>query len=197
LDAAALRDLAFVMFYLALFFMWTAYWVPFFLIPTFAQFSIGVLESWAFYLLVITNAATIPGRFLAVVAIPHLGIAGAMVFFSFSSAVLLYAWVGVTAIRGFEAWVMLLGIFMTPLAALYPATVPQLCPRPELLGTRMGMSSAAAALRIILGAPLSSALTDISKGQFWKMQIFIGSAMLLGSAVMTFVWWKTRKQPPK
>lgn len=50
--------------------MWIAYWVPFFLLPTFAQFKAGASSNLsslaAFYVLVIYNASTIPGRYLAV-----------------------------------------------------------------------------------------------------------------------------------
>lgn len=197
IDTTAFREPVFVAFCLALFFAWTAYWVPFFLIPTYAQFALGASESWAFYLLVITNAATIPGRILPVLVIPYMGVAGSMAFFAFASAVLLFAWTAVTTMAGFEVWIVMLGVFMTPLAVLYPAIMPHLCPRPEVLGTRMGMSSAVAAMGIILGAPLSSALTDTGKGEFWKMQVFIGSAMLLGSMFMTFVWLNIRKQESK
>ncbi|KAH8659942.1 putative monocarboxylate permease [Xylariales sp. PMI_506] len=196
-DTTSFQEPAFVVFCIALFFMWVSYWVPFFLIPTFAQFALGASASWAFYLLVITNAATIPGRFFAVLVIPYLGVAGGMFTFSVASAILLFSWAGVKSMPGFEVWIVVLGVIMTPLAVFYPAIVPQLCPRPDLLGTRMGISSAAAALGIILGAPLSSALVDIEKAEFWKMQVFVGSSMTMGAGLMAFVWCKVRTEEPK
>ncbi|KAI1810299.1 putative monocarboxylate permease [Poronia punctata] len=192
IDSAAFTDPPFVIFCVALFFMWAAYWVPFFLIPTFAQYALGSSESWGFYLLVITNAATIPGRLLAVGVIAYWGVGTGMLAFSLTSAVILYAWVAVDTMAGFEAWIVFIGLIMAPLAVFYPAIVPLLSPSPAVVGARLGISSAAAALGIVLGAPLSSALINTKTGQFRNMQIFIGSSMLLGALLMSIVWWRLR-----
>ncbi|OCK84024.1 MFS general substrate transporter [Lepidopterella palustris CBS 459.81] len=194
IDFAALKEPVFAIFCLALFFMWTAYWVPFFLIPTFAQFALGASAEWAFDLLVITNAATVAGRLLAALIIPYVGVAGGMLACSLGSALILYAWVAVKAMAGFEAWIVMLGVVMAPLAVFFPAIVPQMCPSTEVVGTRLGMGSAAAALGVLLGAPLSSALIDIETGEFWRMEVFIASCMTAGAVLMTYVWWWLRKQ---
>jgi len=69
-DLGALTEPVFVIMCLGIFFLWIAYWVPFFLIPTYAEFGLGASSSLAFYLLVVANASGIPGRLLAVLAIP-------------------------------------------------------------------------------------------------------------------------------
>lgn len=196
-EPRALTEPAFGVFCLALFFMWIAYWVPFFFIPTFAEFRLGATPAWSFYLLVITNAATVPGRLLAVFIIPRAGVAGGMFGFAFISGVLLYAWTAVVSLPGFETWIVLLGLFMAPLAVFYPAIIPLLCPSKELVGTRMGMASAAAALGVVLGVPVSSKLSDLATGEFWKMQVLIGSCMMAGAGCQAFVWWSLRRQQQK
>jgi MFS family permease len=193
-EPRALAEPAFGAFCLALFFMWIAYWVPFFFIPTFAEFKLGATAEWSFYLLVITNAATLPGRLLAVFIIPHVGVAGGMFSFAFISGILLYAWTAVTSLPAFEAWIVLLGVFMAPLAVFYPAIIPLLCPTKNVVGTRMGMASAAAALGVVLGAPLSSKLNDLATGEFWKMQVLVASCMMGGAGCQAFVWWSLRRQ---
>ncbi|KAI0199368.1 putative monocarboxylate permease [Astrocystis sublimbata] len=191
-DLAAFRDIPFMIFCLALFFMWSAYWVPFFLIPTFAEYALGASQSWGFYILVITNAATIPGRLLAVFIIAYLGVARGMLACSLASAIIFYSWAAVHTLAGFEAWIVFVGLIMVPLAVFYPAIVPLLSPSQAVVGARLGISSAAAALGIILGAPLSSALIDTATGSFWKMQVFIGSTMLVGAVLMAVVCWKLK-----
>jgi MFS family permease len=193
-EPRAFTEPAFAVFCLALFFMWIAYWVPFFFIPTFAEYKLGATTERSFYLLVITNVATLPGRLLAVFIIPYVGVAGGMFAFAFISAILLYIWTAITSLPALEVWIVLLGIFIAPLAVFYPAIVPQLCPTKDVVGTRMGMSSAAAALGVILGAPVSSKLNDLTTGVFWRMQMLIASCMMAGAGCQAFVWWRLRRQ---
>jgi hypothetical protein len=187
----------FAVFCLALFFMWTAFWVPFFLIPTYAQFALDASAEWAFNLLVIINAASVGGRLLAVLIIPYVGVAGGMLACSFGSALILYAWMAVKTMAGFEAWIVMLGLVMVPLAVFFPAIVPLMCPSTEVVGARLGMASAAAALGVLLGAPLSSALVDVETAEFWKMELFIALSMTVGAVLMIYVWWCLRKQQPR
>ncbi|CBX95726.1 hypothetical protein IAQ61_004559 [Plenodomus lingam] len=193
-EPRALTEPAFGMFCVALFFMWIAYWVPFFFIPTYAEFGLNATSTWSFYLLVITNAATIPGRLFAVFIIKYAGVAGGMFGFAFVSSILLYAWMAVNSLPGFEAWVVFLGLIMAPLAVFYPAIIPLLCPTKHVVGTRMGMASAAAALGVVFGAPVSSKLIDSATGEYWKMQVLIGSCMMVGAMCQAFVWWSLRRQ---
>ncbi|KAK1766731.1 MFS general substrate transporter [Phialemonium atrogriseum] len=196
-DLTALKEPIFSVFCFALFFMWVAYWVPFFLIPTFAEFALGASGPWAFHLLVITNAATLPGRLFAVFIIQRIGVSGGMLACAAASALVLYAWLAVHSMAGFEAWIVMLGVVMAPLAVFFPAIIPQMCPSREVIGARMGIGSAAAALGVILGAPLGSALVDLEKAEFWRMEVFIGTCMAVGAVLMTYVWWQLRRQLPK
>ncbi|KAF4160586.1 hypothetical protein CNMCM6936_004387 [Aspergillus lentulus] len=161
LDPTAFRDPAFMAFCVALFLMWIAYWVPFFLLPTFAQFKAGASSNLAFYVLVICNASTIPGRYLAVPLANRLGPALTMGGFALASSVLLFGWIGVKSVGSTVVWAVLIALFMGPLAVLYPIIVPHLSPEKDFVGTRMGISSAAAALGTLVGFPVTSALNDI------------------------------------
>ena len=186
-DWKALKEPAFGVFCLALFFMWIAYWVPFFLIPTFAEYKLGTSRSTAFYILVITNAATLPGRFLGVYACKTIGVSQGLLIFSLLSAVLLFAWSAVFTVASFYAWCVLLGLIMAPLAVFVPAMIPFVCPDKGTVGARMGMAWAAASLGIILGAPLSTALSNLDEGSFWRMQVLVGCCMLAGTGCQLFV----------
>ncbi|KAI9876690.1 MAG: hypothetical protein M1830_005963 [Pleopsidium flavum] len=193
-EVDALKEPAFVVLCLALFFMWVAYWVPFFFIPTYGQFKLGASRTFSFYLLVITNAATLPGRLLAVLISSRIGVSETLLGFSIASGVLLFAWLGIPSLASFEAWIVLLGVFMAPLAVLVPAIIPQLCPNKHVVGTRMGMAWAAAALGILVGAPVSSKLNDLDTCTFWKSQILIATCMMVGAALMVYVQRQIARQ---
>lgn len=191
LDPTAFRDPAFMAFCFALFLMWIAYWVPFFLLPTFAQFKAGSSSNLAFYVLVICNASTIPGRYLAVPISNRYGPARTMCGFALASSILLFGWTGVKSVATTIVWAVLVGLFMGPLAVIYPIIVPTLSPNKDLVGTRMGISSAAAALGTLVGFPVTSALDDLATGTFWKSQIFVASCMFGGALLMVYVHYKT------
>ena len=193
LDPSAFQDPAFVAFCLALFLMWIAYWVPFFLLPTFAQFKAGTSSSPSFYILVICNASTIPGRYLAVPLSNRFGPARVMAGFAFASSILFFGWIGIHATTSTIIWAVLIALFMGPLAVIYPIIVPALSPDKDLVGTRMGISSAAAALGTLLGFPVTSALNDYGTGLFWKSHLFNGGCMLGGAVLMVYVAYKSRK----
>ncbi|KAF3390241.1 Riboflavin transporter MCH5 [Penicillium rolfsii] len=190
LDPTAFRDPAFMAFCLALFLMWIAYWVLFFLLPTFAQFKAGASSNLAFYTLVICNASTIPGRYLAVPVSTRFGPAFTMSGFALASSILLFGWIGVQSIASTIVWAVLIALFMGPLAVLYPIIVPHLSPDKDLVGTRMGISSAAAALGTLVGFPVTSALNDIETGIFWKSQALNACCMFGGAVLMIYVHHK-------
>lgn len=190
LDTTAFRDPAFMAFCLALFLMWIAYWVPFFLLPLFAQSKAGASSTLSLYVLVICNASTIPGRYIAVPLSNRFGPARAMTGFALASGILLLGWVGVKSIASTIVWSVLIALFMGPLAVIYPIIVPELSPNKELIGTRIGISSAAAALGTMVGFPVTSALNDVEGGIFWKSQLFNGCCMLSGGILMVYVCYK-------
>ncbi|KAJ3546416.1 hypothetical protein NM208_g2018 [Fusarium decemcellulare] len=195
LDPTAFRDPAFMVFCMALFLMWVAYWVPFFLLPLYAQFKTGASSDLSFYVLVICNASTIPGRYLAVPMSNKFGPALTMAGFALASGILLFGWVGVDSIASTIVWAVLIALFMGPLSVIYPILVPRLSPNKELVGTRMGISSAAAAFGTLVGFPVTSALNDIEAGMFWKSQVFNGCCMLSGSVLMLYVHYKSSISP--
>lgn len=193
LDPTAFRDPAFMAFCSALFCMWIAYWVPFFLLPTFAQSKAGASSNLAFYILVICNASTIPGRYIAVPMSNRFGPALTMSVFALASAILFFGWVAVSSVASTVVWAVLIALFMGPLAVIYPIMVGHLSPNKELVGTRMGISSAAAALGTLIGFPVTSALNNIEERVFWMSQVFNGCFMLTGSLLMIYVYYKMPK----
>lgn len=193
LDMTAFRDPVFMVYCVALFFMWIAYWVPFFLLPTFAQFKAGASSDLAFYVLVICNASTIIGRYMAVPLTKQISSAAGMGFLSLVTSILLFAWTGVHSIAATIVWSVFIAIFIAPLSVVYPVLIHELTPDKRLVGNRMGISSFAAALGTLIGFPVTAALNDIEAGIFWKSQVFNGICILIGALLMVYVYLKTRQ----
>ena len=61
-DWSAFKEAPFVVYNIATFLMFTAYWIPWFYVPLYGRFGVGASASFSFYLLSITNAASIVGR---------------------------------------------------------------------------------------------------------------------------------------
>lgn len=193
-DPGALREPLFVVYCLALFFMWVAYWVPFFFIPTYAEFKLGASSTLSFYLLAVAHAASLPGRLLAVFISARFSVPELLLAFSAATGVMLFGWLGIDSIATFVVWIVLLGVFMAPLSVLVPAIMPLVCPDKSVVGARMGMAWASASLGILLGAPLSGKFNNLETGSFWKSQVLIATCMMVGAACMVYVRREIAKQ---
>lgn len=91
-----------------------------------------------------------------------------MATFALPSGVLFFAWIGVKSVTPIITWAVLIALFMAPMAVVYPIMVPLVSPNKHVVGTRMGISSAAAALGTLAGFPITSAPNDIGNGIFRK-----------------------------
>lgn len=116
-----------------------------------------------------------------------------MAGFAMASSVIISGWIGVKSVASTIVWAVLIALFMGPLAVVYPIIVPHLTPDKDLVGTRMGISSAAAALGTLIGFPVTSALNNLETETFWKSQVFNGCCMLGGAILMVCVSYKMRR----
>ncbi|KAK8017824.1 hypothetical protein PG993_014150 [Apiospora rasikravindrae] len=197
LDISLFRDPALVGLSLSFFFMWVAYWTVSFFIPTFATFALGADNTTAYDFLVIFNACSIAGRLLAVFVSGKMSVPTSIPFFAFATGILLLGWIGVHSIAAYYVWVVLTTVFMSTLAILCPAMLAHVSPSKEVMGTRMGFAFTFTSFGVLLGTPVSSALIDVKTGSFWRMQVFLGVSMLVGSACLVFVQREIAKKATK
>lgn len=74
LDKVAMTDVAFWAFTAALSTSGFAYWIPYDYIPTFSRKALGTSSAWGSYMLMISQAASVFGRFTAAFSARHFGI---------------------------------------------------------------------------------------------------------------------------
>ena len=96
-----------------------------------------------------------------------------------------------------QAWLddkadYLIGLFSGALVALPPAIFPQICTRPELLGTWMGMGWIGSGIAFWVGAPIAGALLDSGSVEgvhnFLATQLWSGLILILGAGSLLVLW---------
>lgn len=108
-DAAAFRDIPFLVYSLSSFLIFLGYLVPFFYIPSFGQTVLGMSASSSFWALAISGATSIVGRLASAVVAQRVGIMGAWVGCAAISAILCFCWIAINDTASFYAFCALYG----------------------------------------------------------------------------------------
>ncbi|KAI1302458.1 MFS transporter, MCP family, solute carrier family 16, member 10 [Xylaria venustula] len=187
-DPSVLKDVPFLCFALAQFFIFLGYLVPLFYIPTYAETVLKTTSSFSQYLLVICQSASLFGRLTASIPAQRFGVMLVWVFCCVISGVLCFTWIASDSLPAFIAFCVLYGYFSGALIALPPSIFPVLCPDPGTLGSRMGLSWTSSAISFLVGAPVAGALINIQTADFIGAQIWSGATLLVGSLFLIVLW---------
>ena len=185
-DAPALKEPAFLLFCLGLFFVELGYWIPPFMITPYARQTLGTSADFAFYLLAIMNAASFAGRVLPAFAaqIRFIGPAWTLVAGVLCLGVLVLSWMGIKNVVGIAVWCGLVGFMSGITVSLPNAVVPRLSPSTSVVGARTGMMWSFSAFATLFGAPIAGALIDAQTNSYKRGQIFSGVSICLGAGLL-------------
>jgi len=187
-DPSVLRDVPFLCFALAQFFIFLGYLVPLFYIPTYAETVLKTDNAFSQYLLVICQAASLLGRLTASIPAQRFGVMLVWAFCCIISGVLCFTWIASDSLPAFIAFCVLYGYFSGALIALPPSIFPVLCPDPGTLGSRMGLSWTSSAISFLVGAPVAGALINIQTANFIGLQVWSGTTLLVGALFLGALW---------
>ena len=187
-DTRAFRELPFVVYALALFFLYAGFWVPFFYVPSYAKLSLHLSDDLSFYMLAITNAATLFGRILPAFLTKGIGAIELFTCSSVAGGILVLSWAGIHNLPGFVVFCILYGLLAGIITALTTVMVPALSPSLNLVGTRLGMAYACSSLGVLVGSPIAAALSDIPQGAFLGAQAWSGATLVLGAILLVYPW---------
>lgn len=187
IDTSALREPTFLAFLVTMFFIFLAYYIPFFYIPTYAEVRVSSSTDFSVYLLAISNAATFPGRIFAALAAQRYGALNTLLACTTLSAIVLFCWFGVFSLAGLDVWVIAWGLTAGPLNTLPAAVVPSLCPNLNIVGTRMGMLWFAAAMGVLVGAPVFGILSNLPAKDFTGAQGFAAASMAAATVLIVLI----------
>lgn len=195
-DWAAFREPEFVTYNIAVFFMFTAYWVPWFYIPLFARFGAGSSASLSFYLLSITNATTIVGRLTTPIWQRWLNPIHLMFGVTFLASVLVWSWISISELPNFITFCIFWGLISGTMAVLPASGIAMLSPSIDVVGARMGMVWAGSAIGVLVGSPIAGAVSDPRNNDFLGGQIYAGICMMVACLFhgVTLFYLRSRKK---
>ncbi|KAF3012829.1 hypothetical protein E8E14_009193 [Neopestalotiopsis sp. 37M] len=174
----------------AVFFTLIGLYVPFFYVEAYAL-SIGVAPNLASYMIIIMNAASIPGRLFPGAIADKTGTLAIMVPSVLLSGVIMLAWIKVKTQGALIAVAVLFGFFSGSIQAVLPATVPFLLPDLSMIGTNLGMTLSFAGLGLLVGTPVAGAILDhqstTTHQDFSGALAFSGACVILGSVLLAVV----------
>lgn len=202
-DKTAWRDPLFLVFTASSFCCFLGYITPYFFIPTYAQDHLGVSQTFALYILVMSIAGSFFGRLLSGYLAHYLGANLTWIICSLLAGMMSLLWIVVDSEASFIAWSVLWGLFSAGLVTLPGSCFPNVCPDLSLLGTRLGMSWGVSSISTLIGAPIAGALLTTKqvngreKTNFIGVQLWSGICLLVGSCVLVVLHTMTRRKQNK
>jgi MFS family permease len=185
LELSAFKELPYSLFCAGGFCIFFGLFFAFYYIPSFATTVIGESQSVAFSMLTAMNAAGLLFRILpAILADRVTGPLNLIVPFSFAIALLTYAWVGVSSVKGTWGWAVSYGLIAAGVQGLFPTVLSSLTTDPTRQGARMGLGIAVTGMSSTIGPPVGGAILEACGGSYAGAQVWAGSSILLGAILL-------------
>jgi MFS family permease len=176
INVESLRDKVFALWLFAAFFIFIGLYIPFFYVQQYG-INLGMSRDLSFYMLIIMNAGSVPGRVIPSIIADKVGNLSVMIPSVLLTGILMLAWIGVESQSGLIAISLFVGLTSGSIQAVLPATVVFLCPDLSKLGTNIGMTLFASGLGLLIGSPVAGAILDhqrTSRGDvFWGTLLFL------------------------
>ncbi|KAG2004010.1 hypothetical protein GB937_009248 [Aspergillus fischeri] len=169
---------------IGLFLVTWALFVPMFYVPSYAQ-SIGIGVSLSNYLIAILNAGSLIGRILGGALANRLGRFNTLASASAACGVLILCWLRIKSHGGMVVFSVLFGFFSGIVIGLFTATIAMTAPKPNVIGSYIGMALGVLGLASLTGTPITGAMIN-TYGTYDGAIIFAGVSAVLG-AVIIFV----------
>ncbi|PWY65614.1 putative MFS monocarboxylate transporter [Aspergillus sclerotioniger CBS 115572] len=159
-----------------------AIFVPFFYIPSYAQ-SIGIDINLSNYLISIQNAGSLVGRLLGGILANRIGRFNTLTASSAICGILILSWLAINSLSSMIVFSILFGFFSGTVVGMFPATIAMTAPRPNVIGSYMGMALGVLSLASLTGTPITGAMIS-SYGDYHAALVFAGVCALVGSGVV-------------
>ncbi|KAE8308544.1 major facilitator superfamily domain-containing protein [Aspergillus transmontanensis] len=174
------KDVPFLLTALASFFYSMGMFIPITFMVTYGKYR-GMSVELAGYLVPIFNAASGIGRILPGYAADRLGNYNVSLCAAcFSSIFVLALWLPGQDQATAIAFAALFGLSSGTYTAISPALVAQISDIREI-GTRSGTMYACMSVAALTGSPIGGALISAAGGSYWKLQVFTGIMLAMGT----------------
>lgn len=183
---AAFKEMPYLLFAVGMFLNFWGLYVAFFYVGSFSRNIVGVSETTSINLLMVMNGVGIVGRLVPnLLADQFTGPLNILIPFSCATAIVAYCWPAVHDMSGLWTFAILYGLFAAGIQSLFPATLSTLTTDLKKIGVRMGMVLSIVAVAALIGSPIAGALVSTDGGEYLYAQMFMGSAIVAGSVVLT------------
>lgn len=135
-------------------------------------------------LLLIVNAAGIVGRMLPNIIADRCGTLTIFIPTAAASALLIFAWIGISSVSGLYAWAAICGIPVGGIQSMFPSALAALTTDLRKQGTRIGMVFTVVSFSVLTGPPIEGALVSALGGQYLAAQLFAGASLLMGMILL-------------
>ena len=153
----------------------------------FGKTIIHVSSDTSLTLLMLINGIGIAGRLIpALLADYYFGAFNTLIPCIFSAGVLLFVWIAVTDLPGLFAFTAVYGFWANAVQTLFPSTLSSLTTDLSKMGVRVGMVFTIISVACLTGPPIAGALIQADAERFLYAQVFGGSTMLCGAAILVF-----------
>ncbi|KAI9726779.1 MAG: hypothetical protein M1828_000635 [Chrysothrix sp. TS-e1954] len=197
-DPTVVKDLPFLCWTAAQFFIFFGYNVPLFYVPVYARVVLHTSNALALHLLVILQAASFFGRLVAGAMASRVGSMLPWVICCSTAGIMCLCWMAMDSLGSFIAFCIVYGFVTGGLVALPASSFISICPDPAMIGTRMGIAWTLAGVSSLVGSPVASAISDLGAANFIGIQAWGGSMLLFGCMLLVVLWTLlVRKQQGK
>ena len=131
------------------------------------------------------NGIGIPGRLIpALLADRFFGPFNTLLPCVFFAGTMLLAWIAVNDLAGLYIFTAIYGFWANAVQTLFPSTLSSLTTDMTKMGVRVGMVFTIISIACLTGPPIAGALVQADDGGFLYAQIFGGTTMVTGTAIL-------------
>lgn len=183
LDLDAFKETPYTLYCLGMFCAFASFYGPVFYMQSYA-IQTGITDTaFAFYLLPIYNAVSVPGRILPNFAGDYIGPMNVLIPSSFLTGIMALAWIGIHSFSGIIAFACLYGFFSGAFVSIAPVAIVALTKDLSKLGTRMGQSFFICSFGLLIGTPVQGQMLS-STGKWLSIQLFSGLLLIVTAAAI-------------
>ncbi|KAF2030544.1 MFS general substrate transporter [Setomelanomma holmii] len=183
---------SYTLYVIAMFFIFAGLWIPFFYTREYSSKALHITKSQSFIVLIILNAAGIPGRMIPAFLVDlYLGTINTYIVTLLLSGVTLLLWPLVSSMSAMYPWSFAYGFCAGGVSSLLQAGIASLNDEPEKTGTEIGMAFSVVAFASLLGGPVGGELIQVAEATrghggraYLYMMLFTAGIMLLGCGML-------------
>lgn len=186
-DFAAFKNTSYALLCLGLFLAFTGLYIPIFDIVVYAQDSMHIGVDMSFSLLSILNAGSAFGRAIPGILADKYGSLEILIGVTLISALIAYCWLAVHTLAGMVVVAIIYGFASGAVVSIQASVISSLVPEVRLIGTWIGMAFFLEGVGILIGSPISDAISSGSTTGFSGVFIFSASLSLGGGIFLAVI----------